>query len=793
MKPSNNLFPTDTSSRQFGFHGESKDFKNFRLGAGGLGVERLDGETGAADPGPQGPCAGWQRDQVGDGTGDLAGILPLGGTEKGTPGGGDLLAENGIGFHAAFVTWREGIAEKVGGVDARFDDDRVHRHFGEFIAKCLGHGLDGELAGAVEPHGGDGNPPQAAVESSDVERFILGTTVATNAVIEKKGAPTGILMTAGFEDTLEIGRQKRSVLYDLFIEPETPTFLAPRRQRIGIGERVSAKGDVVTALDEEGVREAVTQLVEQFQVQAIAVCYLFSFLNPAHERRTREIIQEIAPEMDVSISSDVDPVFREYERLCVTALDAYLRPIMRRHLGELNGVLHEAGIDAELEVMQSRGGISTYRQIIDLPARTVLSGPAAGVRGAYHVAEQAGFKNIISLDMGGTSADISVVENGQILTTTDGQFDKYPFRLPMIDCSAIGAGGGSIAWVDSVGSLHVGPRSAGADPGPACYGRGGSEPTVTDASVVLGWINPDYFAGGTVKLDTDAAHRAVEGVANPLNLSLPEAAWAIHAIVNAKMADEMRFWTVCRGLDPREFAMVLLGGAGPVNGGMVAKDLSISSLIVPATPGVLSAYGLLVANIEHDNSASFRLVAEGVSVDGLREVFDALDARGLENMARDRVPADEVRVTRSADLRYVGQSFELNVQLDESLDGIAVTHLVEGFHDRHRQVYGQASPEVPVEFINLRTVHWYPLPKPENGVPRAGGGWDQARRGTRRAYFFPDHGAGVDAAVYDRALLPVGQSQPGPLIVDQRDTTTVVYPGFDCTVDSLGNLIVTTA
>ena len=634
---------------------------------------------------------------------------------------------------------------------------------------------------------------QASAEADGVERFILGTTVATNAVIEKKGAPTGILMTAGFEDTLEIGRQKRSVLYDLFIEPETPTFLAPRRQRAGIPERVDASGNVVTPLDEDAVRDAVTRLIERFGVQAIAVCYLFSFLYPAHERRTREIVHEIAPGLDVSISSDVDPVFREYERLCVTALDAYLRPVMRRHLGELNGVLHEAGIDTELEVMQSRGGICSYRQIIDVPARTVLSGPAAGVRGACHVADRAGFNNVISLDMGGTSADIAVVNDGQVLTTTDGQVDKYPFRLPMIDCSAIGAGGGSIAWVDSVGSLHVGPHSAGADPGPACYGRGGTQPTVTDAGIVLGWLNPDYFAGGTVKLDAGAAHEAIERIAQPLGLSLPEAAWAIHAIVNSKMADEMRFWTVCRGFDPRDFAMVLLGGAGPVNGGMVARALSISSLIVPATPGVLSAFGLLVANIEHDNSASFRHPAEGLSVERLRAVFAELDARGHENMARDRVPADQVRVTRSADLRYVGQSYELNVQLDGDLDAGMVDRLVAGLHAKHRQVYGQASPGEPVEFVNLRTVHWYPLPKPQSGISHAGGGWEEARAGTRRAFFFPDHGDGVDVPVYDRARLAWGRKQSGPLIVDQRDTTTVVYPGFVCRVDGHGNLIVTTA
>tara|TARA_B100000686_G_scaffold83982_1_gene90744 strand:+ start:1403 stop:3466 length:2064 start_codon:yes stop_codon:yes gene_type:complete len=631
---------------------------------------------------------------------------------------------------------------------------------------------------------GDGEP-------SDVERFILGTTVATNAVIEQKGARTAVLMTAGFEDTLEIGRQKRSVLYDLFLDPETPNFLAPRRQRLGIRERIDASGGVVTPLDEDQVRRAITDLVDQHGIEAVAVCYLFSFLNPDHERRTKEIIIETFPQLQVSISSDVDPVFREYERLCITALDAYLRPTMQSHLGELADALSDSGIAAELEVMQSRGGISSYRQIVELPARTVLSGPAAGVLGALHVAKEAGFEDIISLDMGGTSADIAVVKDGQALTTTDGMILQYPFRFPMIDCSPIGAGGGSIAWVDSVGSLHVGPQSAGAAPGPACYGRGGADPTVTDASIVLGWLNPDYFAGGTLSLDVDAAHKALETIAGPLSLSVPEAAWAIHAIVNAKMADEMRLWTVCRGYDPRDFALVLLGGAGPVNGGMVAKASSISTILVPNTPGVLSAFGLLVANIEHDNSAAFRAAADAIDVNAMTEVYRELDARGLETMAREGVPADAIRIKRSADLRYLGQSYELNVAFNGDVSADVIPRLVDGFHIKHKQVYGQHSTEATVEFVNLRAVHSYPLPKPKPVTPAGGSSWTDAKVGTRRAYFFPEFPSGIGVGVYDRTLLPQGKEVRGPLIIDQSDTTTVIYPGQSCRVDRFGNIVVT--
>jgi N-methylhydantoinase A len=426
---------------------------------------------------------------------------------------------------------------------------------------------------------------------------------------------------------------------------------------------------------------------------------------------------------------------------------------------------------------------------VEQPARTVLSGPAAGVLGAVSVAVQTGFKDIVSLDMGGTSADISVVKNSRLLTTTDGKLLSYPFRFPMVDVSAIGAGGGSIAWVDSVGSLHVGPESAGADPGPCCYGRGGTEPTVTDASVVLGYLNPSYFAAGTLSLDVNAAHRAVERIGEPLGLSVPEAAWAIHAIVNAKMADEIRLWTVCRGYDPRDFALVLLGGAGPVNGGMLAKSLSISTLLVPITPGVLSAFGLLVANIEHDNSASFKMSEDQVTAEVLRQVYEDLDRRGLESMEKDRVPAEEVRVTRSADMRYLGQSYELNVLLEEEVGGETAGRLVRDFHSKHHQVYGQSSTEAPVEFVNLRTVHWYPLQKPEVPRPKGGGGWADAQKESRRAYFFPDHAEGVEVPVYDRARLPVDLEQKGPLVIEQRDTTTVVYPDQSCRMDRAGNII----
>ncbi|HEY3189721.1 MAG TPA: hydantoinase/oxoprolinase family protein, partial [Solirubrobacteraceae bacterium] len=357
----------------------------------------------------------------------------------------------------------------------------------------------------------------AGASPGDVERFIHGTTVATNAILEQKGAVTAVLATDGFEDVLELGRQKRSRMYDLEMDVETPTFLAPRRRRIGIRERLDARGHVLMALDEAQVRATVTALREQ-GVQALAVCYLFSFVNPAHERRTREICREVAPEVSVSLSSDVDPTFREYERTCVTAFDAYLGPVVKRYLAGLAATLRELGVTPPPLIMRSRGGIVSASLAAEQPVTLFLSGPAGGVIGAKFAAVRSGVDDFVSLDMGGTSNDVAVVRGGEPLITSEGWIGPYPVRTPMVDVSTIGAGGGSIAWIDAAGGLRVGPRSAGAEPGPACYGRGGDQATVTDASLVLGYLDPARFAGGLMRLDVAAAERALAAVGERLGL-----------------------------------------------------------------------------------------------------------------------------------------------------------------------------------------------------------------------------------------------------------------------------------
>ena len=624
----------------------------------------------------------------------------------------------------------------------------------------------------------------AGARPADVERFIHGTTVATNAILEQKGAVTAVLTTEGFEDVLELGRMKRSRMYDLEMDPEVPTFLAPRRRRAGIRERLDARGRVLIPLDEDAVRGAVQALRAQ-AVQAVAVCYLFSFVNPTHERRTREIIAELAPEISVSLSSEVDPTFREYERLCVTAFDAYLGPVVKRYLAGLADTLGRLGVPGVPLIMRSRGGIVSAALAAQQPVTLFLSGPAGGVIGAGFAAERSGVRDFVSLDMGGTSNDVALVRDGKPLLASEGSIGPYPVRTPMVDVNTIGAGGGSIAWIDAAGGLRVGPRSAGAEPGPACYGRGGDEATVTDASVVLGYLNPARFAGGALALDVAAAERAVAAVGRRLGVDAVTAAAGIHRVVNARMADQIRLVTIKRGYDPRQFALVVLGGAGPVHGAALAAEMGMPEVLVPEAPGVLAAFGLLAAAIEHHHARTLQARTDAAELGAVNHCLEELDAAGRSRMREEGVPAPEVRVAYAADMRYVGQAYELEVPIPVPVTRERMPEILAAFHAVHERVYGYARAQQPVEFVNLRAVHTYPLPRPVvTPAARATGTLDDARLGERPASF----GGFVPTAIYERARLPRGARLAGPAIVEQSDTTTVIPPGVTALVDEAGNL-----
>jgi N-methylhydantoinase A/oxoprolinase/acetone carboxylase beta subunit len=618
-----------------------------------------------------------------------------------------------------------------------------------------------------------------------IARFVHGTTVATNAVLERKGAKIGLITTQGFRDVIEIGRQSRHDVYSVMLKPETPTFLVPGALRREVPERIAATGEVIVPLDENAVREAAGELIEQ-GVQAIAISFLFSFLNPAHELRAAEIIRAAYPELMMSISCEVDPAFREYERTCITAFDAYLKPVIDRYLASMEQDLAANGVRAPLQIMQSRGGVASSRVARRSPVRLFLSGPAAGVIGGRAAGRIAGADDLITIDIGGTSADIALIEQGQPLIAAEGRLDGYAVRVPMVDVNAIGAGGGSIAWLDAAKSLRVGPHSAGSEPGPACYARGGIEATVTDASIVLGYLDPGYFAGGTLPLKPELAWKAIEQrVAKPLGMSVEQAALGIHRVINATMAEGIRFVSVKRGIDPRRFALVPLGGGGPVHATALARDLGMSRVIVPLHPGVLSAEGLLAAPVEHEASIAFNVPVREVSREALVRAFAELDARCDALMRNERVPPQSVSHRYLADVCYVGQSYHLEVPLD--LDSDTLERLARDFYEVHDRIYGH-STRGAIKFVNLRAVHQAQCGSEEASAYTAQGG--EPRKGTRRILTAASGGF-VSAAVYERSRIRPGTRFEGPAIVEQADTTTVVEPGWRAEIDDRGSLILT--
>ncbi len=625
----------------------------------------------------------------------------------------------------------------------------------------------------------------AEATPEQITRFVHGTTVATNAVLERKGAVTGLLTTAGFRDVLEIGRQLRTAIYDLELDPETPVFLAPGARRVEVRERLSSNGEIVVPLDEDAVMAAADRLVTE-GCEAIAICFLFSFLNPDHEHRAKAMIEEKYPHLALSLSSDVDPAFREYERTVVTAFDAYTKPVLSNYLDRMAQQLSRAGVAAPLQVMQSRGGVSAASTAMQRPVRLFLSGPAAGVVGGGGAAREVDIHDVITLDIGGTSCDVALITGGKPLVRPEGVIDGYPVRVPMVDVNTIGAGGGSIAWIDAAGGLRVGPQSAGAAPGPACYGRGGSEATVTDASLVLGLLNPGYFAGGSLSLDIDRARTAIEThIAAPLGLSVVQAALGIHRVINAQMAEAMRLVSIRQGLDPRDFALVALGGAGPVHAVPLAEEVSMTTVVVPRHPGVLSAAGLLSAPVEHEMAVGFPCDIADTALDDVRAVLDQLNQRCAALMADEDLAPDEVRVTYAADVCYVGQSHYLEVPIDLS-DPDPLADIYQRFMQTHEQVFGYCT-QSPARLVNLRTVHQAhggeatPLPQapPSSANPVR----------SEREVILDDPNSPTRVPIYDRAALSLGQGFDGPAIIEQADTTTVVHPGWSVEIASGGNMI----
>lgn len=617
-------------------------------------------------------------------------------------------------------------------------------------------------------------------------KFAHGTTIATNAVLERKGAAIGIITTKGFRDVLEIGRQSRRQMYDVVLEPQPPVFLAPRRFRQEVTERVSFAGEVLTKLDEAELRVAAEKLVRD-GIQSIAIVFLFAFANPAHERRAKQLVSEWYPELAISISSEVDPHFREYERTVATAFDAYVKPTVAKYLERLEHSLHSEGVPAPLQVMQSRGGLTVSEVARTRPIRLFLSGPAGGVVGGKIAGASANTDNIITIDIGGTSADIALISKRKPLLRPEGVIGKYAVRVAMVDVNTIGSGGGSIARMEG-GSLRVGPHSAGSEPGPACYGRGGTQATVCDASVVLGYLDPDYFAGGSLKLNPALAREAVQkAVAEPLGISLEKAALGIHRVLNAQMAEGIRAVSVRQGVDQREFSLIPLGGAGGLHATALATELSMTRVVVPRIPGVLAAAGLLAAPIEHEVSAAFSQPLAQLSISDLKQALDRLNETASRLMDAERVQPDQVTISYYADVCFIGQSYSLEIGFDPATPALSA-RLYEDFLLAHDRVYGHAV-RVPAKIVALRAIHQAAGSDTidEMRVPVAS---TPIELGTRKLWV-SRLDQPVHARVINREALPAGFRFSGPAIVQQFDTTTLVEPGWAGIVDSAANIILT--
>ena len=603
------------------------------------------------------------------------------------------------------------------------------------------------------------------LSAADVATFAHGTTVATNALLERRGARTALLTTHGFRDVIEIGRQNRPSLYDLTLHSPPP--LVPRGLRFTVVERMGPDG-VVVPLDRGSLAAAVDELLQahaQVPVEAVAVCLLFAFLHPQHERAVGEAVRAALPGVPVSLSHEVLPEFREFERTATTVADAYLAPRLSGYLSRLTERARDAGVPAPL-VMQSSGGVADAALAADQPARFVLSGPAGGVVGATYVAGLSGFRDLLTFDMGGTSTDVAPVVGGRVQTTTEAVVAGVPLKLPMVDVHTVSAGGGSIAWVDEGGALRVGPHSAGADPGPAAYGHGGAEPTVTDANLVLGLLPDGGRLGGEVVLRRDLAEQALSRLGQRLGLSAEQTALGVVRVADAEMVRALRLISVERGLDPREFCLVAFGGAGGLHACALAAELGVRRVLVPRGSGVLSALGLAISDVRRDYVAA---ALGGTSVEAA--------FRRLEETARRDLDRPVIR--RQADLRYHGQSFELTV------DGDREEHLVAAFHAAHEQRHGYRMDDEPVELVAARVVATVAGDRPSLAEPPAGSGDPVA--GRRRVLLDLDDAR--DVPVLHRTRMGAGSAVEGPAVVELPEATCLVRPGWSGRVDGVGTLV----
>ena len=624
-------------------------------------------------------------------------------------------------------------------------------------------------------------------QARDVVYLAHGTTVGTNALIEKKGARVGLITTEGFKDLMEIGNQKRPSLYDL--QAQKPVPLIPSGCNIGVRERIRYDGSVYTPLDEENVRQAVRQL-KQYGVQAIAVCTLFSFINPAHENRIKEIIAEEYPEVYTTISSELAPEFREYSRMSTTVLNSYLGPVMKKYVNNFQTSVREMGIQAEPYITQSNGSIISIKETIDCPIKCAVSGPSAGVVAASFIGRQCNADKIITFDMGGTSADISLIENFTPQVSNEREVEGYPARIPMINIITIGAGGGSIAQIDEGGALKVGPKSAGAVPGPACYGRGGTQPVVTDANIVLGKLNQKRILGGRMEVYLDLAHEALDRcICEKSGLSRAQAANGIITVVNSNMVRAVRSVSVEKGYDVREFSLMAFGGAGPLHACEVAKELGIRQVIIPPHPGTLCSLGLLLADTKFDMSRTLILEGKVENLPKFNEQFADMIHQGSEALDREGVTKERRCFEFAVDMRYQRQNFEISIPVPTGeMTEQDLRRAIADFHAEHKRSYGYCNEQAPVQFVSYRASAIGIIDKPEMAEQPLCPAAPAPVPLETRSVLFQGESEYRPTPVYRRESFIPGQSIAGPCICEQMDTTLLVPESWIIHVDGYGNL-----
>jgi N-methylhydantoinase A/oxoprolinase/acetone carboxylase beta subunit len=630
-----------------------------------------------------------------------------------------------------------------------------------------------------------------------LDQVFHGTTIATNIVIEHNGANVGMLTTEGYRDILHIARHKKPRNFSNYQDLPWQRYpLVRRRYRLTVPERITSDGEVLVELDEEVARQQVRKLKDA-GVEAVAVCLLFSFLNPSHEQRLKEIVQEEFPEAFLSVSSEVLPQYREYERFSTVSLNAFIGPKVARYVGRLEAELKALDVKTGVHLMTSASGVVTAEGATQRPVNLLMSGPVAGVVGGIWAGRHAGYENVITLDAGGTSADIGLAQGGALRMKhlLDTRVGPYQAMIPMVDVDTIGAGGGSIAYIDDGGIFHVGPRSAGADPGPAAYDRGGTEPTATDAMVNLGWLLPDAFLGGAMKLRAELASKAYEPLADRLGMSIEEISMGAVQIASQSMVQSIEENSVRKGFDPRDFALVAEGGAGPAFAAQLATEVGTPAVVVPPYPGVTAAMGLLATDVVYEYVTTTYERVSALNRDALERAFDELEAEARRQLEADGIPADRQVVQRVADCRYLGQGYELRIDCGSgTIDDAWVAKMAADFHDAHEREYSRRFEESDIEIPNVRVRGIGLMPALETPEVERGESSPQAALRHEGEAWFRVNGAleQVSTRYYDREALKAGNTLEGPAIVNQYDSTTVIPPGLTAEVDQYGNIVIRT-